>query len=119
MSDLRIRSVDESELSTVLAADVDFEGEMSFDEPVIVKGSFRGTIQSESILYVGRDARVTATVHASVVSNQGIMTGDISAAARIELFSGCEVSGSIMSPDVIMQSGAILNGTCKMRPRRD
>ncbi|MFP4643792.1 MAG: polymer-forming cytoskeletal protein [Spirochaetales bacterium] len=114
MSDLRIRSVEESELTTVLASDVDFEGEMSFDEPVLVKGTFRGTVNSESILYVGKDARMTATVHADVVSIQGQIKGDVHAASRVELFSSSQLNGSVTSPDLIMQSGALLNGTCKM-----
>lgn len=114
MSDLRIRSVDESELSTVLASDVDFEGEMSFDQPVIVKGAFRGTITSRSVLYVGKDAKVNATVSADIISIQGQIKGDVTAATRVELFATSQLNGSVSSPDIIMQSGAILNGTCRM-----
>ncbi|TVQ27080.1 MAG: polymer-forming cytoskeletal protein [Spirochaetaceae bacterium] len=114
MSDLRIRSVDESELSTVLASDVEFEGEMSFDEPVLIKGSFRGRISSGTSLYIGETANVMADVHAELVSVQGKLKGDISAARRLELFSGSQLRGSVVSPDIIMQSGAELNGTVKM-----
>ncbi|MFW6387650.1 MAG: bactofilin family protein [bacterium] len=114
MSDLRIRSVDESELSTVLASDVDFEGEMSFDHPVLVKGTFRGTISSRSVLYVGKDAKVNATVSADVISIQGRIKGDVTASTRVELFASSQLNGSVSSPDIIMQSGALLNGTCRM-----
>lgn len=114
MSDLRIRSVDESELSTVLASDVEFEGEMSFDEPVLIKGSFRGRISSGTSLYIGETANVMADVHAELVSVQGKLKGDIAAARRLELFSGSQLRGSVVSPDIIMQSGAELNGTVKM-----
>ncbi len=114
MSDLRIRSVDESELSTVLASDVEFEGEMSFDEPVLIKGSFRGRISSGTSLYIGETANVMADVHAELVSVQGKLKGDIAAVRRLELFSGSQLRGSVVSPDIIMQSGAELNGTVKM-----
>ncbi len=119
MSDLRIRSVDESDLGTVLGTDVDFEGEMTFDQPVIVKGAFRGTIDAESTLYVGKDAQVNATIRAAVVSIQGRVKGDVTAATRVELFSTSELNGSVNSPDIIMQSGALLNGTCRMSRRPD
>ncbi len=121
MSDLRIRSVDESELSTVFASDVEFEGEMSFDEPVLIKGTFRGHINSGTSLYIGETAQVTADVHAELVSVQGKLKGEIAASRRLELFSGSQVRGSVTSPDIIMQSGAELNGTVKMEspsPRR-
>ncbi|MFP4510725.1 MAG: polymer-forming cytoskeletal protein [Spirochaetaceae bacterium] len=121
MSDLRIRSVDESELSTVFASDVEFEGDMNFDEPVLVKCTLRGNIRSGTNVYIGDSADVSANVEAELISVQGRLKGDIVARRRLELFSGSQIRGSITSPDIIMQSGAELNGTVKMEtpsPRR-
>jgi cytoskeletal protein CcmA (bactofilin family) len=121
MSDLRIRSVDESELSTVFASDVEFEGDMNFDEPVLIKGTLRGRIRSGTNVYIGESADVAANVEAELISVQGRLKGDITASSRLELFSGSQIRGSVTSPDIIMQSGAELNGTVKMEtpsPRR-
>ena len=56
MSDLRIRAIDESTLQTVLAEDIDFDGELRFSEPLLIKGTVKGTIISDTDLYVNPDA---------------------------------------------------------------
>ena len=114
MSELRIKHIDESEIDSVLAEDIDFDGEMIFDKPVLIKGKFKGKISATGDLFVSRQASVDAKVEAMVVSVQGSMSGDVHARTRLELFSSSSLSGSIHTPDLIMQSGCVFNGTCRM-----
>lgn len=115
MAELRLRKIDESELDTVLAEDIDFDGELSFKQPLLVKGRVSGQIRSESDLYVNESASVDATVSAATVSVKGTVTGDITATTRLELFASSHVSGNIRTGDLIVQSGCVLNGTCEMQ----
>ncbi len=114
MSDLRIRTIDESELDTVLGEDVEFDGEMSFQTPILIKGHVQGTIDAESDLFVSSNATVQAEVRARVVSVKGRIHGNVAANSRLELFSGSRIDGKINSPEIIMQRGAVFNGTCRM-----
>lgn len=114
MSDLRIRNIDESTLQTVLAEDIDFDGELSFSEPLLIKGSVKGTITSETDLYINDGAVVDATVQARKVSVKGEVQGDIRALERLELFSTARITGNVQAPDLIVQSGCRLNGSCRM-----
>ncbi|TVQ25475.1 MAG: polymer-forming cytoskeletal family protein [Spirochaetaceae bacterium] len=114
MSDMRIRAIDESTLQTVLAEDVVFEGELRFDQPLLIKGRVKGEVVSETDLYVNPGAVVEATITARKVSVKGDVHGDIRAIDRIELFSSARITGNIDSPDLIMQSGCRLNGSCRM-----
>lgn len=114
MSDLRIRNIDESTLQTVLAEDIDFDGELSFSEPLLIKGSVKGTISSETDLYINDGAVVDATVQARKVSVKGEVQGDIRALERLELFSTARITGNVQAPDLIVQSGCRLNGSCRM-----
>jgi len=116
MSDLRIKHIDESEIDTVLAEDIEFEGDMVFEKPVLIKGSFQGTIRATGDLFINRDAAVNATIEAMIVSVQGAVSGDVHARSRLELFSTSSLSGSIRTPELIMQSGCMFNGTCRMGP---
>ncbi len=115
MAELQIQSIDESEIDTILAEDIDFTGTLEFSEPLMVKGRFKGDIISSSDLYIGKDAQVQAQIEANLVSLKGKVKGNIDAHQRVELFSTASVEGDITSPDMVMESGCQLNGTCKMK----
>ncbi|MBN1686591.1 MAG: polymer-forming cytoskeletal protein [Spirochaetales bacterium] len=114
MSELRIRKIDEIEIDTVLAEDIDFTGELSFTKPLMIKGKFNGTIRASGDLYVGDDALVEAKIEANVVSLKGKIKGNIYAKSRVELFSTATVDGDITAPDIVMESGCRFNGMCNM-----
>jgi cytoskeletal protein CcmA (bactofilin family) len=114
MSDLRIRAIDESTLETVLAEDIDFDGELRFSEPLLIRGRVKGTIVSDTDLYINASANVEATIEAGKVSVKGTVSGDIYAKSRLELFSSARVTGNVRTNDLIMQSGCRLNGSCQM-----
>ena len=114
MAELRVRTIDESELDTVLAEDIDFEGTIEFSEPLLIKGSVKGEVRSHSDLFVAESARVEANIRASRVTVKGAVHGDVDAVDRIELFSGARIEGNIRTPDLIVQSGSHLSGRCEM-----
>lgn len=114
MAELRVRTIDESELETVLAEDLEFEGTIEYGEPLLVKGKLSGEVRTQSDLYISTSAVLDADVHATRVSVRGTVRGDIHAMERIELFSGGSIGGNIRTPDLIMQSGSHFTGTCTM-----
>ena len=114
MSEVQIREVDESDIVTILAEDISFDGKLSFDDSLMIKGRFKGDIRAKGNLYVDRNAVVEARVEANIVSLKGTVKGDVFAHTRVELFSSSMVDGDITAPDVIMESGCKFNGICKM-----
>lgn len=114
MANLRIRTIDESELDTVLAEDFTFEGTIQFQEPLVVKGRVSGELKTESDLFVAESATMEANVEARRVSLKGTLRGDVRALERIEIFSGATLHGNIETPDVIIQSGSRFTGRCVM-----
>lgn len=114
MADLRVRRIDESDLDSVLAEDFEFEGEIQFEKPLLVKGHISGQVSSQSDLFISEDAVVDASVAARRVSVKGTVRGDVSAGDRIELFASSRLEGNISTPDLIVQSGCMLNGKCSM-----
>ena len=117
MADLRIKDVDEHDIDTVLAEDIDFAGELSFSKPLMIKGRFTGQVQATGDLYVGDHAAIDATIQANVVSLKGSLKGNIIATSRVELFSTATVEGDIAAPDIVMESGCNFNGMCRMQVR--
>ena len=115
MAEVRIKKIEENEIDTILAEDIDFQGVLSFDKPLMVKGKFKGEIKALSDFYVGQDAVVEAKIEADLVSARGTIKGDIVAHTRVELFSTATVFGDIVTPDLEMERGCRLNGHCTMQ----
>ncbi len=114
MAEVRIKDIDEHEIDTILAEDIDFEGHLTFKKPLMIKGRFKGDIRSTSALYIGEKAFVEATTEAGVISSRGKHKGNIVAHARVELYSTAQVDGDITTPDLVVESGCKFNGTCSM-----
>ncbi|MBN1648020.1 MAG: polymer-forming cytoskeletal protein [Spirochaetales bacterium] len=115
MSDIQIEPIDESEIVTILAEDIQFTGTLDFSDSLMIKGQFKGEIKATGDLYVGENAVVEARVQANSVSLKGKVIGDVLADTRVELFASAQVIGDITAPDVIMESGCQFNGICKMQ----
>jgi cytoskeletal protein CcmA (bactofilin family) len=118
MTEVQITTLDEEQLDTVLAGDVEFTGEMSFDKPLMIKGTVRGIIKSESDLYIDEKAVVEADISAGLVSIKGRVKGNVTARERIELFACASVDGDITAPQITMETGCHFNGACKMVPQQ-
>jgi cytoskeletal protein CcmA (bactofilin family) len=114
MSDLRVRSLDEDEIGTILSVDVEFDGELEFEHPVLVRGQVRGEIKSSDDVFISEEALVSGVVEANRVSVKGRLDASVRASHRIELFRTARVSGDVWTPDLIVQSGARYNGRCTM-----
>jgi cytoskeletal protein CcmA (bactofilin family) len=114
MAEIRIKEIDEHEIDTILAEDIDFEGHLTFKKPLMIKGKFKGEIKSPSFLYVGDKAYVEAKVESGLVSSRGRIKGDIVGHTRVELFSTAHVEGDITTPDLVAESGCKFNGYCNM-----
>lgn len=115
MSEITIQSFDESEIDTILAEDIDFDGVLNFAEPLMVKGKFVGEIKASGDLYIGKEAVVEAQIEANLVSLRGRVKGNITAHKRVELFASAAVDGDITAPNIIMESGCRFNGQCNMQ----
>ncbi|MBN2509932.1 MAG: polymer-forming cytoskeletal protein [Spirochaetales bacterium] len=115
MSDIQVYNLDESEIDTVLADDIDFNGILEFKDSLLIKGSFKGNIKASGELYIDENANVEARIHSDIVSLKGHVTGDIFAETRVELFASASVDGDITAPDIIMESGCRFNGSCTMK----
>jgi cytoskeletal protein CcmA (bactofilin family) len=114
MAEVHIKDMDEHEIDTILAEDIDFEGHLTFKKPLMIKGKFKGEIKSTSSLFIGEKAFVEAKTEADVVSSRGRHKGDIVGHSRVELFSTAQVEGDISTPDFVVESGCKFNGYCNM-----
>jgi len=114
MTEVQITAIDEEQLDTILATDVEFAGEMLYTKPLMIKGKVSGIVRSESDLYIDEKAVVEADIVANVVSVKGRVKGNISAREKVELFACASVDGDVTAPQVTMETGCHFNGACRM-----
>ncbi|MGA2545146.1 MAG: polymer-forming cytoskeletal protein [Rectinemataceae bacterium] len=114
MTEVQITTIDEEQLDTVLAVDVEFAGEMIFTKPLMIKGKVSGIVRSDSDLYIDEKAVVEADIVANVVSVKGSVKGNISAREKVELFACASVDGDVTAPQITMETGCRFNGACRM-----
>jgi cytoskeletal protein CcmA (bactofilin family) len=114
MTEVQITTIDEDQLDTVLALDVEFAGEMYFTKPLMIKGKVSGIVRSESDLYIDEKAVVEADIIAKIVSVKGSVKGNISATEKVELFACASVDGDVVAPEITMETGCRFNGACRM-----
>ncbi len=119
MSKIKIKDISESEIDTVLAEDIDFVGELSFKESLMIKGNFKGDIKASGDLYIGKDAAVEARIEADLISLKGKVKGNIFANSMVEMFSDSRIEGDVTTPDIVMESGCTFNGICKMITKKE
>ncbi len=115
MAEVRIPDLDEKDVDTVLAEDIDFSGVLIFRSPLMIKGKFTGEIKDSGDLYIGERATVKAKIQAELVSSKGKVEGDIAASKRVELASTSTVEGDITTSVIVIENGCKFNGLCNMR----
>ena len=95
---------------TTIGASLTINGQVTSREDITIHGRVIGEIaMEEGALLVAPTANVDARVRATRLTIHGTMAGDI-AAERVELTGTAAVSGTLLSPAVIMREGAFFNG---------
>ena len=102
---------------STLAKGITLIGEIHSETSMRIEGHFEGNGLIKGALYIVPGAFWEGSLIAELVIIQGIFEGDISA-QRVILLSGSRVTGTVFSPLVKIQSGAIFNGLLRMRAER-
>ena len=90
-------------------------GEATFKAMLRVDGQLSGTVSSESgTLIVGNNGQVDADVKVAVATIHGAVNGDIVASQRLELGRAARVKGNIETPSLVIEQGAVFEGSCRM-----
>ena len=119
MAELRLRTIDEAEIDTVIGEDINFEGTLRVDHPSLIKGRLTGSIVTTSDVYIHQSAEVDADISTHLISIRGNLKGKVTASQRIELFQTGSLSADIQTPDLYIQSGSRFNGSCTMEKSGD
>lgn len=94
---------------TVLTGEANFKGMLRID------GRLTGRITSQDgTLLVGTNGQVDADIEVAVATINGTVNGDIIATERLEMGRAAHVKGNIQTPSLMIEQGAIFEGSCRM-----
>jgi cytoskeletal protein CcmA (bactofilin family) len=109
------REIKDGTLSGFVGSGTSITGEATFKSMLRIDGRFSGRISSPSgCLIVGAGGQVDANIEVAVATIQGTVNGDIIATQRIELGRASKMSGNIQTPSLMIEQGAVFEGSSKM-----
>ena len=109
------REIKDGTLSGFVGSGTAITGEATFKSLLRIDGKFSGRIASPTgTLIVGAGGVVDANIEVSIATILGTVNGDIIATQRIELGRAGKLNGNIQTPSLMIEQGAVFEGSCKM-----
>ena len=106
---------DYGEIRAFLGEGASFIGTLQFEGTVRIDGRFEGDISGNDLLLIGQAAAVRADIQVGSLVVGGKLEGNIVAKKRVELLATAQVAGTVKTLALVVNEGAVLNGTCEMR----
>lgn len=114
-SESMARDIKEGRLSGFIGSGTVLTGETTFQAMLRVDGHLTGSVSSAGgTLIVGSTGRVDANIIVAAAVINGTVNGDIIVAERLELGRTARIVGNIQAPRLVMEDGALLEGSCAM-----
>jgi len=94
---------------------ITLKGDLSGNEDLVIEGHIEGRVDlPNNQLTIGANGSCAAEVHAKTVIVVGKVTGNVIATERIEIQATGLVNGDVSAPRLIVQEGAVVNGSIEM-----
>jgi len=104
--------------TSILGPTIQFKGELSAEEDLVIHGRIEGSIVHKQRLTIGRDGTVHASIDAHTVIIDGAVEGNVRAEKSVAVRETARVTGNIAAPAVAILQGAHFNGNVDMSGAR-
>lgn len=99
---------------TLLAKGVVLKGEIHVEGTVRIDGRLDGDIQTKGQVIIGEDGLVQGTITAGTVISSGRIKAKVMADERVQLMRTATLIGEVLTPVLIIEEGAKLQGVMEM-----
>lgn len=99
---------------SILAPGAKIKGDISSDTDLRLDGLMEGNIVSEGKVILGLAASLIGNITCSNAEISGTVKGNVNAPEQLSLKSQSRIEGTITTSTLIIESGAVMNGICKM-----
>ncbi len=105
---------EKSELNAFLGVGTEYRGKLDFVGTVRIDGQFEGEISTDGDLILGRKAFIKGSVWVGRLISCGSIEGDVVVKERTVLEKTSRLTGSLNTPILVVEKGAILEGNIMM-----
>ena len=103
------------EINAFLGSGTVYHGKLSFQGAVRIDGSFKGEVDSEGALIIGKDALIEGVLRVGEFILAGTFTGEVYAKTRVVIHRTGSLQGTVIAPALVVEEGATLEGNVSMR----
>ena len=103
-----------AEQAGIIGKGIIIKGNLSGGADLVIEGRVEGSISLRKHLTIEATGRVQADIRAEELTINGEASGNIDASARVSINASAKVAGDIKAPRVIIEDGAVFNGSIEM-----
>lgn len=107
---------DSLESNSIIGEGSYFKGEFTLQGTLRVDGCYEGDKLEVDNLIIGQTGKIKSNIKSVYTVVEGIVIGDIEATSRVMLMPTSRVLGEIRTPELIIQNGVVLEGSCIIAP---
>lgn len=104
----------EDDLKTIIKAGTKIKGNISGSNEVYIEGELQGNVKLDTLLFLGKNAKLKGKVEANNVVIEGKLEGDIFAKNMIEMRATAKFNGQVICKRIAIEEGAYFHGEVKM-----
>lgn len=93
---------------------ITIRGNLAGSEPLVIEGVVEGTIALDNHLTVEPTGKLLADLEVETLTVNGEVQGNITAQQMVSVRAGARVVGNIQAPRVVIDDGAVFNGSIEM-----
>lgn len=101
-----------------LGPDAEVTGKLSFSDPTRLEGKLKGELKGSTLLVIGSNAVVEATIEAERLVVLGRVQGNVTSRAGLEIRAGGRVVGDVDTRNLVVDEGGVLEGRVSMSSGR-
>lgn len=98
----------------VIGKGITIKGSLTGGGDLVIEGRVEGQIALKNHLTIENTGKVQADIKAEELTINGEASGNIDASSRVAINNSAKVSGDIKAPRVIIEDGAVFNGSIEM-----
>ena len=103
---------------TTIGPTLIIKGDVTSDEDITIHGKVVGKLLMQGgTVMVAPHGNVEATAEGAKLTIHGRFSGAIAATERVEFTNTANVQGKVVSPTVVLQDGAVFNGSIHVERR--
>ena len=89
-------------------------GNITADSDFRIDGTIEGELNCTGKVIIGEGGKVKGTVNCANAEIMGTMEGKVTCSQQLNLRANGKINGDVITKTLIVEPGAIFNGTCSM-----